>query len=229
MLLTLPRWRFALLLLWLPRLLEGVLGQGSTGNILLDTTATPSAHTLTATAATPSTLERMLTPSRPPSPEPSSAFLPPGSSILATVYISPSPDAANGGSGDGGLRLGLGLGVGIGLPLVILLGVGCFLLWRLLGKTCPMDFLKVVATAESEKQKQQQQHRWDSDDDYYAAAAYPKELSSAETVTTGPPEILSTEVYEAGGCRGRCGLLSWAFEGCMVYGWKGVLLLIRLE
>ncbi|KAK7946890.1 uncharacterized protein PG986_011211 [Apiospora aurea] len=198
MLPTPPRWRFALLSLWLPSLLEGALGQGSTGNSLLDTTATPGAHTLTATAAAPSTLERILTPSRLPEVSASSSLLPPGSSLPATVYISPSPDAANGSNGDGGLRLGLGLGVGIGLPLMILLGVGCFLLWRLLGKTCPMDFLKaIVATAEAEKQKQQH-HRWDSDDEY-AAAAYPKELSSTETVTSDPLKTLSTEVYEAGG------------------------------
>ncbi|KAK8024382.1 hypothetical protein PG993_012448 [Apiospora rasikravindrae] len=209
MLLTSPRWRFALISSWLPLLPKGGLGRVPTGDAILDTTtpvwpehlvvdttANPTTHTSTATAATPTTLERMPTPSHSPESSASFPFSPtPNVSIQTTIYISPSPDAVNGASDDGNLRLGLGLGVGIGLPLMMLLGLGCFLLWRLLGKTCPIGLLRAAATADS--WKQQRKHR-DSDDDY-AEAAYPKELESTETVTTAPPEILSTEVYEAGG------------------------------
>ncbi|KAK8876949.1 hypothetical protein PGQ11_001895 [Apiospora arundinis] len=113
-----------------------------------------------------------------------------------TVYLSASPGsssgAGTGGGGGGGgmdegLKLGLGLGIGIGIPLMTLLGFGCFLLWRLLRKICPIDFRR-SATSSGNAEKQQHRHKKDSLDD-----------GDDDTAVAGPAELLSRELYEAEG------------------------------
>lgn len=153
----------------------------------------------------PTTLQRLPTLSY--SSDASASFsslssAPPTGSLQTTAHIAASPNAIRGGKDNGGggdLKLGLGLGIGMGLPLMGFMGLGCFLLWRLLIKQCPSEIFITPVTADSEKE---QQHFSDSDDGY-AAAAISRELMATEPKSLGLREILSTELYEAEGASRR--------------------------
>ncbi|KAK8004940.1 hypothetical protein PG990_010977 [Apiospora arundinis] len=124
----------------------------------------------------------------------------------ATVYLSASPgsssgaDTGGGGGMDEGLKLGLGLGIGIGIPLMTLLGFGCFLLWRLLRKICPIDFRR-SATSSDNAEKQHHRH---------------KKTASMTVVMMRRSRVLRNSCQgnsmRPRDLRGKYGLLSWEHE-----------------
>ncbi|KAK8102527.1 hypothetical protein PG984_015673 [Apiospora sp. TS-2023a] len=148
------------------------------------------------------TMERILTPLSSPdtsasSPSPSPNGISHTLISHTLIYVSAPPDVASSGfkNSDGDLKLGLGLGIGIGLPLTSLMGLGCFLLWRLLNKTCPLDFFQAAAMASAEKQPD----NFSDSENGYETASILGELMSTEPESLVPREILSTELYEAEG------------------------------
>ncbi|KAK8099532.1 uncharacterized protein PG998_012773 [Apiospora kogelbergensis] len=168
--------------------------------ILSERTPTP---TCTTPTPIPTTMRKTPTPSYPSDLSSFSSSSSSSSSCATTegaTFKSPSPSSGGGGGGGGDgsftdedlkLRLGLGIGLGIGIPLLTLLGFGCFLLWRLLGKTRLLDFHRTAPVAAADAEKYQQKKlSLDNDND---------------EASTGPRELMSTEFYEAEGASKKIG------------------------
>ncbi|KAK8024385.1 hypothetical protein PG993_012451 [Apiospora rasikravindrae] len=108
---------------------------------------------------------------------------------ITTPASSPAPGHGGGGGLSGELKVGLGLGLGIGIPLIVLLGLGCFFLWRLWRRQRPRR------GADSERRD-----RSGEGANTVQGFLEPTKLYEVDgRQHKGPKELQSTEIYEAEG------------------------------